>query len=66
MNSDLNSFYNQLQNNLAPYATSIGSVLIAVSFLQAVSIFFLLIVINKYSGEDKPVQENNANIAKMA
>ena len=65
MATDLNAFYNQLQNNLAPYATSIGSVLIAVSFLEALSVFFLLIVIFKFTGDDK-VNENNAQPNKLA
>ncbi len=64
MGTDLNGFYNQLQNNLSPYAISIGSVLIAVSFLEALSVFFLLIVIFKYTGDDK-VNEPNAQ-AKLA
>jgi uncharacterized membrane protein len=52
MGRNLNSFYNQLSNNLAPNASSLGGVIIAVSFLEAISVFFLLITIFRYTGKD--------------
>jgi hypothetical protein len=58
MGNDLRVFYSQLQDNLAPNSSSLGGVIIAVSFLEAISVFFLLIVINKYSAKDKKEGEN--------
>lgn len=52
----MKNFYYQLQNNLSPAASSLGGVIIAVSFLEAISVFFLLIVINKSQPQDQAGQ----------
>lgn len=66
MSSNLNAFYEQLQNNLSPSASQIGHVLIAVSFLLAISVFFLLIVINKFTEDPNSKNHDNAQIPKTA
>jgi hypothetical protein len=43
---------------LAVNASSLGGVIIAVSFLEAISVFFLLIVIFKYTGDDRKEDKN--------
>jgi len=58
MGNNLRIFYSQLQDNLAPNSSSLGGIIIAVSFLEAISVFFLLIVINKYNAKDRKEEEN--------
>jgi hypothetical protein len=53
MKEDLNSLYDQLQNNLSPSSSSLGGVVIGVSFLEAISVVFLLVVIFRYYGDSK-------------
>jgi hypothetical protein len=63
MQTDLYSFYDQLSNNLATNASSLGGIIIAVSFLQAIAIFFMLIVLLKNAGaaaEESAKTESNA------
>ena len=53
MNTDINRLFYELQNNLGPASSSLGGVIIAVSFLEAILCFFLLIVIFRFTGDDK-------------
>ena len=62
MATNLYSFYNQLSNNLAPNSSSLAGIIIAVSFLEAIAIFFLLIVLLKQAGADDKSSETNANL----
>ena len=53
MGTDLNMFYDQMQNNLASYSAALGGVIIAVSFMEAISVFFILIVIFRFRDHGK-------------
>lgn len=55
MKGDLNILFNQMQNNLGPASASLAGAIIAVSFLEMISIFFLLIVIFRY--REDPTKE---------
>ena len=48
MKTDLNLMYSTMESDLAPTASSLGGVIIAVSFMEAISVFCLLIVILRY------------------
>lgn len=50
MADDIRMLLSDLQNNFSPKAQALGGVIIAVSFLLFVSMFFLLIVVFKYKG----------------
>lgn len=65
MGRNLNAFYSQLGDHLAADASSLGGVIIAVSFLEAISVFFLLITIFRYTGKDDE-NHNNAEQNKVA
>ena len=52
MKSDLNVLYIQMQNDLAPKAFSLGGIIIAVSFLEFLSVICLFILINKFRKSD--------------
>jgi hypothetical protein len=47
MKSDLNDLYIQMEYDLAPRAFSLGGIIIAVSFLEYLSVICLFILINK-------------------
>ncbi len=53
MSRDVNTFYGELGNNFSTQSSNLAGVIIAVSFLECISIIFLLIVIFKYTGLDK-------------
>ena len=64
MSSDLNNFYSSLQNDLSPNASSLGGIIVAVAFLQAISVFFILIAILRYTGDEKKSNEAHSEDAK--
>jgi hypothetical protein len=53
MKSNLDNFYVQMQSGLGPVATNLGAILIAVSFLEFLSVCLLLILINKLRNDGK-------------
>lgn len=55
MQSDLNLIYDAMSNKLGVASTSLAAIIIAVSFLQWIAVFFLLIVLNKYKATNAPV-----------
>jgi hypothetical protein len=62
MQSNLNYFYSTLTDSLSPNSLNLAAVIIAVSFLEAIAIFFLLIVLLKNSGaaSEEAKSESNA------
>jgi hypothetical protein len=64
MAQDLNNSYNALQNGLYIQALSISAVLAAAAYLQFLSVFFVLIVINRYLGSDKKQEPYQNEVVK--
>jgi hypothetical protein len=62
MKSGLENLYVELEYGLSPRSFSIGGIIIAVSFLEYLSVIFLLIVINKLR-KKKDKKESNDHIA---
>jgi len=60
----LNNFFDALQNNLAPNCSSLGGVIVAAAFLQAISVFFVLIAVLRFKEEDKNKVEEDHHADK--
>jgi hypothetical protein len=48
MKNDLQMFFNQIDDHFADSCYKLGILIICVSFVESMSIFFLLVVINKF------------------
>ena len=44
--------FNSLTNNFSPNSLSLSGVILAISFLEAISVFFLMIAIFQHTGKD--------------
>jgi hypothetical protein len=64
MGNDLNNFYNAIQNGLSPKSLNLGGILVAIGLLQSISVFFLLIVINRYLREDTKSEKFETEVAR--
>ena len=53
MKKGMNNIYSELKNDLSHNAFSLGAIIIAVSFLEYLSVIFLFILINKFKKDDK-------------
>jgi hypothetical protein len=53
MKKGMNNIYSELKNDLSRNAFSLGAIIIAVSFLEYLSVIFLFILINKFKKDDK-------------
>lgn len=68
MSRDLNNLFNIMQTDLSKSATNLGAVVIAVSFLEMLSVFFLLIVIfrKRDNGDSASNHEQNLEMGKQS
>ena len=58
MKTGLERVYVELESGLSPRSFSLGGVIIAVSFLEYLSVIFLLIVINKLRKNKSKMDSN--------
>ncbi len=61
MQSNLNYFYSTLTDTFSPNCLNLAAIIIAVSFLEAIAIFFLLIVLLKNSGAASEESKSESN-----
>jgi hypothetical protein len=60
MASDLEIFFEQLQKLLGAQAFKLGQLIIAVSFLEFIAVFFLITVINKFTNTRRNIELERA------
>ena len=63
--TDVNNIYLAMGNKLAPPSSALGACIVAVSFFQWVSVFCILVILNKYKEDESLNRKKNDDFQKV-